>query len=124
MTREEAERLLVLAREAKLVGPDAAQWVERLAPVREDLVQARRFLANAGEQEAAAGRIRQAVRTTLMVDGEPLTVVEVAKATPEPDSTRKRYFLSVPPTTRTAREAVAWSFDFNDETDYSPAVET
>jgi len=37
-------------------------------------------------------------RTTLVVDGEPLTVVEVANATPEPDGTRKRYFLRVPPT--------------------------
>lgn len=54
MTREEAERLLALAREAKLVGPDAATWVERLAPEREELVEAARFLVENGEEEAAA----------------------------------------------------------------------
>lgn len=54
MTREETERLLALAREAKLVGPDAPTWVKRLAPDREHLVEAARFLAENGEEEAAA----------------------------------------------------------------------
>jgi tetratricopeptide (TPR) repeat protein len=54
MTREEAERLLVLAREANLVGPDAGSWVERLTPEREKLLEATRFLAEHGEEEAAA----------------------------------------------------------------------
>jgi tetratricopeptide (TPR) repeat protein len=54
MTREEAERLLALAREAKLVGPAAPSWVDRLAPEREELVEAARFLAENGEEEAAA----------------------------------------------------------------------
>jgi tetratricopeptide (TPR) repeat protein len=54
MTREEAQRLLALAREAKLVGPDTATWIERLAPQREKLVEAARFLAENGEEEAAA----------------------------------------------------------------------
>lgn len=54
MTREEAERLLVLAREAKLIGSEAPKWVERLAPEREELVEAARFLAENGEEEAAA----------------------------------------------------------------------
>jgi tetratricopeptide (TPR) repeat protein len=54
MTRAEAERLLVLAREAELTGPDAASWVERLTPEREKLVEAAGFLAGNGEEEAAA----------------------------------------------------------------------
>jgi len=54
MTRREAERLLALAREAKLVGPGAGKWVERLAPQREELVEAVRFLAKNGDEEAAA----------------------------------------------------------------------
>jgi hypothetical protein len=53
MTRAEAQRLLGLAREAELVGPDAARWVARLAPEREQLVDAARFLAEHGEEEAA-----------------------------------------------------------------------
>lgn len=54
MTRGEAERLLALAREAKLIGSDAPEWVERLGPEREELVEAARFLAENGEEEAAA----------------------------------------------------------------------
>jgi hypothetical protein len=63
-------------------------------------------------------------RTNYSVDGEPLTVVEVANSTPEPDSSRRRYFLRVPPETLTAREAVAWTFGFDDPHDYAIAVET
>lgn len=54
MTREEAHRLLGLAREAELVGPEAARWAERLSPEREGFVEAARFLAENGEEEAAA----------------------------------------------------------------------
>lgn len=54
VTGEEAERLLALAREASLAGPDAASWVERLTPEREGLVEAARFLAETGEEEKAA----------------------------------------------------------------------
>jgi ATP/maltotriose-dependent transcriptional regulator MalT len=54
VTREEAERLLGLAREANFLGPEAATWVERLAPEREQLVEAARFLVGSGQEEAAA----------------------------------------------------------------------
>ena len=50
-------------------------------------------------------------------------MVEVVNSTPEPDGTRKTYFLRVPPTTRTAREAVAWTFGLRADA-YRPAVET
>ncbi len=36
--------------------------------------------------------------------------VEVINATPEPDGTRKHFFLQVPPNLQTAREAVAWTY--------------
>src|SRR5437588_4043840 len=54
MTREEAERLLSLAREARFIGPDAPVWTERLASKREEFVEAARFLTSNGEEEAAA----------------------------------------------------------------------
>jgi tetratricopeptide (TPR) repeat protein len=54
MTRQEAERLLVLSREADFRGPDQTRWVERLAPEREKLEEAVRFLAENGEEEAGA----------------------------------------------------------------------
>jgi len=37
-------------------------------------------------------------------------VVEVINATPEPDGTRKHFFLQVPAHLNTAREAVAWTY--------------
>ena len=52
--RVEAERLLRLAREAKLQGLDASTWVERLSLQQEELVEATQFLAESGEEEAAA----------------------------------------------------------------------
>jgi tetratricopeptide (TPR) repeat protein len=54
MTREEAEGLLAIAREAKLLGPDAKSWIDRLAPKRQEFVEAVRFLAQNGDEEAAA----------------------------------------------------------------------
>jgi hypothetical protein len=56
-------------------------------------------------------------------DDEPVVMVEVVNATPEPDGTRRRYWLRVPPRTRTAREGVAWTFGLTAD-DYAPAVQT
>src|SRR6266498_2679357 len=42
---------------------------------------------------------------------EPLVMVEVVNSTPESDGSFKDYFLRVPPTMRSAHEAVAWTFD-------------
>ena len=49
MKREEADGLLAIAREAKLLGPDAKSWTDRLAPKRQDFVEAVRFLAENGD---------------------------------------------------------------------------
>jgi hypothetical protein len=54
---------------------------------------------------------------------EPIVMVEVLNATPEPDGSRKTYFLRVPPTTRTAREAVAWTFGVRAD-EYRPAAQS
>lgn len=54
---------------------------------------------------------------------EPVVMVEVANATPEPDGSRKTYFLRVPPRVTTAREAVAWTFGLG-AVEYRPAVES
>ena len=51
------------------------------------------------------------------IDGEPYVAVEVVNATAEPDGTHRHYFLRVPPTIRSARTAVAWTFGF-DRGDY------
>lgn len=53
-----------------------------------------------------------------------LSWVKVVNSTPEPDgSGGKNYFIRVPKTMRTSREAVAWTFD-KPESEYAPDVET
>ncbi len=49
--------------------------------------------------------------------------VRVIDATPGVDGIRRVYWLSVPPTAVTAREAVAWTFGLTEE-EYQPEVET
>jgi hypothetical protein len=58
-----------------------------------------------------------------MQDDEPLVMVKVVNSTREPDGSYRDYFLRVPPTVRTAREAVAWTFGQEAE-QYAPRVET
>jgi hypothetical protein len=54
---------------------------------------------------------------------EPIVMVEVLNSTPEPDGSRKRYWLRVPPSMTTAREAVAWTFGLSGR-EYDPLKET
>lgn len=56
-------------------------------------------------------------------NAEPAIVLRVVNSTPEPDGTRKEYWLRVPPEVRTAREAVAWTFGIS-ANEYEPAAET
>jgi hypothetical protein len=51
------------------------------------------------------------------------TMVEVEDGSVRIDGTRRRYFLRVPPRTRSAREAVAWSYGLTAE-QYDVAVRT
>jgi hypothetical protein len=44
-------------------------------------------------------------------DDEDLVMVEVVNSTPEPDGSFKNYWLRVPPDMRSAKEAVAWTFN-------------
>jgi hypothetical protein len=54
---------------------------------------------------------------------EPLCLVQVTNASPEIDGHYKKYFLKVPPTIKTCKEAIAWTFGVA-EKDYHPDVET
>ncbi|WP_329460024.1 DUF6745 domain-containing protein [Streptomyces sp. NBC_01497] len=58
-----------------------------------------------------------------LADDEDVVMVEVVNATPEPDGTRRTYWLRVPPGTRTARAGVAWTFGV-EEDDYAPVRQT
>jgi|AGTN01.1.fsa_nt_gi hypothetical protein len=54
---------------------------------------------------------------------EALQMVKVKNSTAEPDGSFRIYLLRVPPTMRTAREAVAWTFRMTVQ-QYQPRVET
>jgi hypothetical protein len=46
---------------------------------------------------------------------DEIAVVEVQNGTLEPDGSRRTYFLSVPPTCKTACEAVAWTYGMDEK---------
>ena len=86
-----------------------------------------RFLNDVGAElvsEDAYGRLWRTGRPFGRNNDEPLALVEVTNATVEPDGSRKTYFLHVPPTMQTARQAVAWSFGFADQRGYTPVAES
>jgi hypothetical protein len=78
-------------------------------------------------QDSGATRVHQDETGVLwrveLPGDEPLVMVEVVNSTPEPDGTRRTYFLRVPPRTRTARAGVAWTFGLEPD-DYAPLVQT
>ncbi len=99
---------------------------------KEDNVEIRRVLIERfGVQQyllaSRATAIQSDERGTLyrkeLVRDEPLQMVHVINKTAEPDGTFKDYFLRVPPTVQTAREAIAWSFQMDAE-DYNPTQES
>jgi hypothetical protein len=57
-----------------------------------------------------------------ILDDEPVVMIEVVNRTREPDGRFKRYWPRVPPGMRTAREAVAWTFNMPAE-QYAPERE-
>jgi hypothetical protein len=77
-----------------------------------------RFLDIAGSELIAQDDFGKLWRCDLQIDHEPLRVVEVVNSTPDPDGSHRRYTLRVPPNVRTAREAVAWTFGFDNANDY------
>jgi len=56
-------------------------------------------------------------------DGESIVLVELTNASAQPDGTRTSAVLRVPPSVRTARAAVAWTFHL-EEAAYAPIMET
>ncbi|MEE1803002.1 hypothetical protein PUR57_30790 [Streptomyces sp. JV176] len=54
---------------------------------------------------------------------EDIAMVEVVNSTPEPDGTHRTYWLRVPPTVRSAKQGVAWTFGLEAEA-YEPVRQT
>ncbi|HEX5999676.1 MAG TPA: hypothetical protein VFZ16_09810 [Hyphomicrobiaceae bacterium] len=86
-----------------------------------DIMTPQRFVENGGAHKVAEDDTgilwRQRWRW------EAWAAVEVINGTPEPDGIHKRYFLQVPPTVRTPREGVAWTYGLS-ERQYRLAVRT
>ena len=98
---------------------------ERNAEVRRVMLERygpERFIQDIGARLVHSDETGELYRQELEGD-EPLCMVRVLDATPQPDGSRRAYWLRVPPTVQTAREAVAWTFGLESE-DYRPAPET
>jgi hypothetical protein len=87
-----------------------------------DRMTPERFLRESGAQPIHADETGELYRRELVGD-EPLQLVRVVNATPEPDGSKKIYWLRVPPDVTTAREAVAWTFGLQ-AGEYVPEKET
>ncbi|MGA5820197.1 DUF6745 domain-containing protein [Kitasatospora sp. NPDC094028] len=81
-----------------------------------------RYLADSGAEPIHRDETGVLWRIVLP-DDEPAVMVEVVNSTAEPDGTFRTYWLRVPPSTRTARAGVAWTFGIP-EADYHPQRET
>ncbi|MFF4982198.1 DUF6745 domain-containing protein [Streptomyces sp. NPDC001046] len=81
-----------------------------------------RYLADSGARPVHRDETGTLWRIDLIGD-EPVVMVEVLNSTPEPDGTRRTYWLRVPPSTGTARAGVAWTFGLGEQV-YAPVRET
>jgi hypothetical protein len=100
---------------------DAMQNVE-VRRVMIEMFGADKYLKETGAEKVHEDEFGTLFRKSQQWD-EPLVMVKVKNSTPEPDGSYKDYFLRVPPGMRTAREAVAWTFDV-DPKKYKPQKET
>jgi hypothetical protein len=87
-----------------------------------DLYGQSRYLLDSGAKEVGRDDFGVLYRKEIPGD-EALVMVKVVNSTPEADGTFKDYFLRVPPATKTAHEAVAWTFGKTAE-EYAPLIET
>jgi hypothetical protein len=98
---------------------------ERNAEIRRVMIE--RFGHDRFVLESGARAIHQddtgALYRIDLPDDEPLVLVHVKNATPEPDSSFRTFFLRVPPDMQRARQAVAWTF-WKGEREYAPTAES
>lgn len=81
-----------------------------------------RYLSESGAEPVH--RDETGVLWRIALDGdEDVVMVEVVNSTPEPDGTSRTYWLRVPPSTRTAKNGVAWTFGLQGK-EYAPLRQT
>jgi hypothetical protein len=77
-----------------------------------------RYLTESGAEPVH--RDETGILWRIALDGdEDVVMVEVVNSTPEPDGTHRTYWLRVPPSTRTAKGGVAWTFGLDADA-YAP----
>lgn len=81
-----------------------------------------RYIVDSGAEPVQQDEAGKLWRVNLPGD-EPITMVEVVNSTAEPDGSFNVYWLRVPPHTRTAKEAVAWTFGLTEQ-EYAPQIQT
>lgn len=81
-----------------------------------------RYLTEAGAAEIHSDDCGRLYRLRQSGD-EAIAAVRVVNHSPEPDGSFREFWLRVPPTVTTAREAVAWTFGLA-ETDYTPFAQS
>jgi hypothetical protein len=87
---------------------------QRNAEIRRVMIERygmQRYIETSGAREIHSDETGVLYRKEFPND-EALVMVKVTNSTPEPDGSFKAYFLRVPPNMKTAKEAVAWTFNF------------
>jgi hypothetical protein len=98
---------------------------ERNAEVRRvmlDRFGTARYLSEIGAECVHRDKTGELYRAEIDGD-EDLVMVKVKNSTPELDGSVKDYWLRVPPSTKTARSGVAWTFGLK-PSKYRPEIET
>jgi hypothetical protein len=115
-------RLISFLREPTM----AAIATERNIEIRRmmlDVYGVERFLQETGAEKVQSDDCGALYVRQSSFRPEPVVFVCVRNSTPEPDGHYRQYFIRVPPNTRTAREAVAWTFGLSPD-EYKPWRET
>jgi hypothetical protein len=97
---------------------------ERNAEVRRVLLERYtfpRYIQDTGAQKIHEDELGELYRVELP-DDEAIVMVRVLNSTVEEDGSRKPYYLRVPPAIVTARDAVAWTFGYDNSAEYAKAL--
>ena len=97
------------------------EWNLELRRIMLEQCGIERFIKDSGAQLLSEDKYGSLY--SLPMERDAFNMVRVRNSTPEPDGSHRIYFIAVPPDTKTAHEAVAWTFGLS-ESEYAPAVET
>jgi len=116
----EVPRRLIAQKEAITLGAIDAESNVQIRRCMIEIMTPQLYIARGGARKVAEDETGVLWRK-IWLNYDIWAAVEVINATPEPDGSHKHYFLQVPPTIETAREAVAWTYGMRPE-EYSQLV--